>query len=395
MGLFYGLTNPACALSQGSTPPVLTHDYIWSAVSYDNPANGMLLSTDGISWDLYNGGYTDGWNYPYCSFNTSTKEIIKLNFGSGTNGRSIAYALVNRITTTTTMGSNKFGSSSGNPQNLQSTSYWTHWVNGRDTWLSTYPGYNLTYSRKVYRNNGVYFDQATGNNYNKLSENASNFPYIVVDAPNGDLIFYSPYYSGSTGYFYTLPVATYISGTYINKWSGTSGYFVPACENAGITLGSGYIGGCCYMDSIDKFVTIIPEGVVLASPNTDFVAYKVNLGYNGNYCDFGNMQYEPEREILYAAIPSTDSYVHVWYTENGSVWSALGSPTSSQLLSNSSRITIGASYDMVVVSNGTDYIIYDNNTGSWGTKNSGMVFNSNNGFVTTDNVIQCFPYSKS
>ena len=394
MGLFYGLTNPACALSQGSTP-VLSHDYIWSAVSYDNPESGLLLSTNGTSWDLYNStGFYGGWNYPYCSFNTSTKEIIKLNFGSGANGRSIAYALDSGALTITSMSSNKYGTTSSNPGQSQSTSYWSHWSNGRSTWLSTYPAYDSDYSRKVYRNNGNYF-QSTGNNYNKLSQNASSFPYIVVDAPNGDLIFYSPYYSGSTGYFYTLPVATYISGTYINKWSGASGYFAEACSAAGITLGSGYIAGCCYMDNIGKFVTIIPNGVVWASTNTDFVAFNINLGYNGNYCNFGNMQYEPERELLYAAIPSTDGYVHVLCTHGGILWEALGSPTSSQLLSNSSRITIGASYDRVVVSNGTDYIVYNNSTGSWSTKNSGMVFNSNNGFVATDNVIQCFPYSKS
>ena len=288
MGLFYGLTNPACALNYGSAPG-LNHDYIWGAVSYDNPANAMLLSTDGISWNLYNSANTDGWNYPYYSFNPTTKEIIKLNFGSNTIGTTYYYSLINETAGTTSMGSNKFGSSSGNPQNLQSTSYWSHWANGRNTWMSTYPGYNSTYSRKVYRNNGTHFNQSTGNNYSKLSYSASSFPYIVIDAPGGDLIIYSRYYDfGSmTGYFYTLPVSTYISGTYVNNFNGF------AAASPTTVADKHYIYGCCYMENINKFITVVDGGVVLYDFSTDtFTGSQVAL-FNDIYSaslEFGNMQ---------------------------------------------------------------------------------------------------------
>ena len=370
---------PASYMKFGSTGP--TYHYIWAATSKSNTISGMLISTDGINFVKKAASITSGSTCPWLGFNKSAKAIVKINCSTS---QTYSYSITNNNITTHTMASKPTGD-----VNILGFGPYITYDNKRGYWETVYPGSSTTYGGTVGRNNTAYMTSNGASSAKKLNTTSTNYTPIPGDKGN---LFVCPL--NNTSYAYYLPSnQNFTSGTYTNKWSGLN----TALSNAGISnkkiLCGHYMPGVGFVFMFYTGVAIYNEDNNTWSANT--VSWNFSTSYNGNP---QMMCYEPKKQRLYALSLPSDGYVHVYYTENGTSWSALGTFNTSRACSNGGnnyKKSIAASDTCVIVCGAqSDYALYQYSNNTW-TKNSGLSFSGGDSDFADNNynIIYCFAYT--
>lgn len=374
---------PASYQSFGSAAPVLKH--IWVSNANSN-SNNYIVSTDGINW------YKKGSNtssssmssVPQMGFNSTTKEITQAQNASST---IYTYSIPNDSVSTHTVNSTPWGSSAPGMGHII-------YDNTRNYWCAVSHSGSSTNGGTAAINTSAYLTTSGGRTLKKFQYNKAK--YTICTSPSGRTFVFP---LCTTNYCYLLAAgANFRTGTYTNKWSDMN----TALTNAGVSNKT--ILGACYFP--DKgFVFVVQGGVVVYDDiNDTWTANSVSWGalnvtadqYSSSYYP-NQMFYEPVRKRMYVAHCMNSGFMRVYYSDNGTSWSLLGSQTNTNMTqagSSSNTKSIAADENCVIVrSYTTDYSLYKYSNNTW-TLKSGLSFKDGETGFRNYSTVYCFYYTE-
>ena len=372
---------PASYMKFGSTPaPVLKH--IWVSIPGSNGYN-YFISTDGINWYKKGSQSSSSHGSHNICFDSTRKEITTPQ----TSGSIYTYSITNDSISTHTVNSTPWGSSPGSMGHIV-------YDNTRNYWCAVSIYGNSTNGGTTATNTSTYLTSGGGRTLKKLQSDKAK--YTICTSPSGRTFVYP---LCTTGYCYLLAAgANFRNGTFTNKWSNMN----TALTNAGVS-NKAILGASYFPDK--GFVFIVQGGVAIYDDiNDTWTANSVSWGslsvtadqYSSSYY-FNQTFYEPVRKRMYVAHCMNSGYMRVYYSDNGTSWSLLGSQSNTNMPTAGNYNypkSIAADENYVIVrSYTTNYSLYKYSNNTW-TKDSGLSFkNGETGFYG-QSPIYCFYYTE-